>query len=81
MCVPPLARLVTAKLDASDVLRLFLAFKPLSRRQSIRLTFLPRRRSQKTAKPAACLSPKLDSTVFSTTSLVFLPTKIFEIKI
>jgi hypothetical protein len=28
-----------------------------------------------------CPSPKLDSSVFSTTSLVFLPTKIFEIKI
>jgi len=28
-----------------------------------------------------CASPKLDSPVFSTTSLVFLPTKIFEIKI
>jgi predicted nuclease of predicted toxin-antitoxin system len=29
----------------------------------------------------ACASPKLDSSVFSTTSPVFLPTKIFEIKI
>src|SRR5262249_15287532 len=29
----------------------------------------------------ACPSPKLDSSAFSTTSLVFLPTKIFEIKI
>jgi len=28
-----------------------------------------------------CASPKLDSPVFSTNSLVFLPTKIFEIKI
>jgi len=28
-----------------------------------------------------CVSPKLDSPLFSTTSLVFLPTKIFEIKI
>jgi hypothetical protein len=30
---------------------------------------------------AACPSPKLDSSAFSTTSLVFLTTKIFEIKI
>ena len=29
----------------------------------------------------ACPSPKPDSSAFSTTSLVFLPTKIFEIKI
>jgi hypothetical protein len=28
-----------------------------------------------------CPSPKLDSSAFSTISLVFLPTKIFEIKI
>jgi hypothetical protein len=28
-----------------------------------------------------CPSPKLDSFALSTTSLVFLPTKIFEIKI
>jgi hypothetical protein len=30
---------------------------------------------------ATCASPKLDSPLFSTTSPVFLPTKIFEIKI
>ena len=50
--------------------------------QTNHLHALPRvHRHQNAKNPCPCPSPKLDSSAFSTTSIVFHPTKIFEIKI